>query len=129
MNAGPSYEYHWADGRKIKKPIKLSAPDYISCLFEWVDEKISDEALFPTKDGVPFPKNFKKECSTIMRRLFRVYVLFSRLIVPPFPPANVPDLLYPLSSIFYRCTVLHRILFGLSDMRTFTIPILRSMLR
>ena len=26
MSAGPKYEYHWADGQTVKKPIKCSAP-------------------------------------------------------------------------------------------------------
>ena len=26
MSAGPKYEYHWADGFSVKKPIKCSAP-------------------------------------------------------------------------------------------------------
>ena len=25
MSAGPKYEYHWADGQTVKKPIKCSA--------------------------------------------------------------------------------------------------------
>ena len=29
MSAGPKYEYHWADGQTVKKPIKCSAPKYI----------------------------------------------------------------------------------------------------
>merc|ERR1711907_784447 len=29
MSAGPKYEYWWADGEKIKKPIKCSAPEYM----------------------------------------------------------------------------------------------------
>ena len=28
MNAGPKVEYYWADGTTVKRPIRLSAPDY-----------------------------------------------------------------------------------------------------
>ena len=36
MSAGPKYEYHWADGHHVKKPIKCSAPRYIDYLMSWV---------------------------------------------------------------------------------------------
>ena len=51
MSAGPRYEYHWADGQSIKKPIKCSAPKYIDYLMTWVQEQIDDEVLFPSKIG------------------------------------------------------------------------------
>ncbi|KFQ00180.1 MOB kinase activator 1A, partial [Haliaeetus albicilla] len=60
MSAGPRYEYHWADGTNIKKPIKCSAPKYI------------DYACWCIS-GVPFPKNFMSVAKTILKRLFRVY--------------------------------------------------------
>jgi hypothetical protein len=40
MCAGPQYEYLWADGAKVKTPVKLSAPDYINCLFDWVEDQV-----------------------------------------------------------------------------------------
>ena len=102
MSAGPKYEYHWADGRSVKKPIKCSAPKYIDFLMTWVQDQLDDESLFPSKIGVPFPKDFMligKYCyrsfmlaflkiqrtsnciyfylyftaKTILKRLFRVY--------------------------------------------------------
>jgi len=73
MSAGPKYEYHWADGHQIKKPIKCSAPEYIDFLMSWVQDQLDDEALFPSKIGVPFPKNFLTIAKTIFKRLFRVY--------------------------------------------------------
>ena len=33
------YEYLWADGVKVKKPIKCSAPDYINQLFDWIESQ------------------------------------------------------------------------------------------
>ncbi|KFQ15161.1 MOB kinase activator 1A, partial [Leptosomus discolor] len=56
MSAGPRYEYHWADGTNIKKPIKCSAPKYIDYLMTWVQDQLDDETLLP-----------------ILKRLFRVY--------------------------------------------------------
>ncbi|XP_029194690.1 MOB kinase activator 1B [Acropora muricata] len=73
MSAGPKYEYHWADGTTIKKPIKCSAPKYIDYLMTWVQDQLDDETLFPSKIGVPFPKNFLSIAKTILKRLFRVY--------------------------------------------------------
>ncbi|XP_030573481.1 MOB kinase activator-like 1 isoform X2 [Drosophila novamexicana] len=52
MSAGPKYEYHWADG---------------------LTDQLDDETLFPSKIGVPFPKNFLASAKTILKRLFRVY--------------------------------------------------------
>ncbi|KAF9405920.1 hypothetical protein HW555_013516 [Spodoptera exigua] len=73
MSAGPKYEYHWADGHTVKKPIKCSAPKYIDYLMTWAQDQLDDETLFPSKIGVPFPKNFLPMAKTILKRLFRVY--------------------------------------------------------
>ena len=48
------YEYHWADGTNIKKPIKCSAPKYIDYLMTWVQDQLDDETLFPSKIGIYF---------------------------------------------------------------------------
>lgn len=66
------YEYHWADGSN-KKPIKVSAPDYVDHLFQWVQKQLDDETIFPSKIGVPFPKDFDAIVKNIFKRLFRVY--------------------------------------------------------
>ena len=66
-------QYHWADGNQVKKPIKCSAPKYIDFLMTWVQDQLDDEALFPSKIGVPFPNNFLTNAKTILKRLFRVY--------------------------------------------------------
>ena len=73
MSAGPKYEYHWADGTTVKKPIKCSAPKYIDYLMTWVQEQLDDENIFPSKIGVSFPRNFITTAKTILKRLFRVY--------------------------------------------------------
>jgi len=73
MSAGPKFEYLWADGASVKKPIKCSAPQYIDYLMTWVQDQLDDEALFPSKIGVPFPKNFITIAKTMLKRLFRVY--------------------------------------------------------
>jgi len=73
MNAGSNYEYLWADGVKIKKPIKCNAPEYVDHLMTWVEGQLNDESIFPLQLGTPFPKNFLSIVKTIFKRLFRVY--------------------------------------------------------
>ena len=73
MNAGSKYEYKWADGVKVKKPISCTAPEYIDNLMSWVQDKLEDTTLFPQEPNVPFPKIFRATVKDIFRRLFRVY--------------------------------------------------------
>ncbi|XP_052149932.1 MOB kinase activator-like 1A [Oryza glaberrima] len=73
MSAGPKYEYRWADGVKVKKPVQVSAPKYVEYLMDWVESQLDDEAIFPQKIGAPFPQNFREVIRTIFKRLFRVY--------------------------------------------------------
>lgn len=47
MSGGARFEYLWADGVKYKKPTKLSAPQYVNLLMDWVEEQINNEELFP----------------------------------------------------------------------------------
>jgi len=46
------YEYQWADGTNIKKPIKVSAPEYVEYLMSWVQQQLDDENIFPSKIGI-----------------------------------------------------------------------------
>jgi len=73
MSAGDKYEYLWADGVKVKQPIKVSAPEYCDLLMTWVEEQLNDEKLFPPQQGTPFPKHFQQTVKVIFKRLFRVY--------------------------------------------------------
>jgi hypothetical protein len=38
------YEYLWADGVKVVKPIRLTAPEYINALCDWIESQV---CLFP----------------------------------------------------------------------------------
>ncbi|KAL1527803.1 hypothetical protein AB1Y20_009186 [Prymnesium parvum] len=73
MCAGPKYEYMWADGLTVKKPMAVSAPRYVDFLMTWVQNQLDDEKLFPTQIGVPFPPDFVERVQNIFKRLFRVY--------------------------------------------------------
>lgn len=52
MSAGAKYEYYWADGNKIKTPIKVTAPEYVDYLMTWVDEILTNPSIFPTDFGI-----------------------------------------------------------------------------
>lgn len=81
MSAGQRYEYLWADPTPSTnkssatrgEPLKMSAPEYVDTLMTYIQSRIDDEATFPSKIGVPFPKHFLSVVKTIWRRLFRVY--------------------------------------------------------
>lgn len=38
------YEYLWADGMKIKRPTRMSAPEYINSLFDWIESQVGTAA-------------------------------------------------------------------------------------
>lgn len=46
------YEYRWADGVQIKKPIEVSAPKYVEYLMDWIEGQLDNESLFPQKLGM-----------------------------------------------------------------------------
>ncbi|KAJ5078052.1 mob kinase activator-like 1 [Anaeramoeba ignava] len=71
MSAGKKYEYLWMDNQKYKKPTKLSAPEYITELLDWVQDLLNNEQIFPTADQ--FPEDFFSIISQITKRLFRIY--------------------------------------------------------
>lgn len=73
MTAGNKYEYRWADGVRVKKPIECSAPDYVAYLMDWIERQLDDESIFPQEHGKDFPSNFHHIVSTIFKRIFRVY--------------------------------------------------------
>ncbi|RXM29855.1 MOB kinase activator 3C [Acipenser ruthenus] len=74
MSGGQRYEYRWKDNNLYKKPTKLPALKYMSLLMNWIETLINNEDIFPTRVGVPFPKNFQQVCKKILSRLFRVFV-------------------------------------------------------
>lgn len=46
------YEYRWADGVNIKKPIEVSAPKYVEYLMGWIETQLDDELIFPQNLGI-----------------------------------------------------------------------------
>ncbi|XP_019356907.1 PREDICTED: MOB kinase activator 3C isoform X2 [Crocodylus porosus] len=51
MSGGLKYEYRWQDDNKYKKPTKLSAPQYMCKLMDWIETLINNEDIFPTRIG------------------------------------------------------------------------------
>jgi MOB kinase activator 1 len=122
MSAGPKYEYRWADGVQIKKPLEVSAPKYVEYLMDWIEGQLDDESIFPQKLGAPFPVNFRDVVKTIFKRLFRVYAhiyhshfqkivslkeeahlntCFKHFILFTHVPTLTTDPFYPFSPFFF----------------------------
>lgn len=72
MDAG-EYKYLWMDGIKYKKPTRVSAPEYVDLLMEWIEVQLNDEKIFPLQVGTPFSKDFIQRIRKIYQRLFRIY--------------------------------------------------------
>ncbi|KAF2005197.1 hypothetical protein P154DRAFT_354405 [Amniculicola lignicola CBS 123094] len=73
MKATDEFEYLWQDSETYKKPTKMPAPEYIEHLMAWVQSNIDNEAMFPARNGVPFPKAFPSLIRNMFKRLYRVY--------------------------------------------------------
>eukprot|EP01059_Diplonema_ambulator_P021110 TRINITY_DN3512_c0_g1_i3.p3 TRINITY_DN3512_c0_g1~~TRINITY_DN3512_c0_g1_i3.p3 ORF type:complete len:139 (+),score=32.66 TRINITY_DN3512_c0_g1_i3:561-977(+) len=73
MSSGKRYEYHWRDGDQYTRATRVSAPLYVELLMGWIEKQINDEGTFPTEETNPYPRDFIKIVSNIMKRLFRVY--------------------------------------------------------
>ena len=86
MSAGSRFEYLWADGVAVTKPMKVSAPEYVDFLMTWVEGQINNERLFPTSTATPFPRDFKSIVSNIFKRLFRG--LYSVFTIPHSRPQH-----------------------------------------
>jgi MOB kinase activator 1 len=70
------FEYRWADGKTIKKPIRCSSSEYVDYVMQWVEEQLTNASLFPaegTGTTHEYPANFRSAMKKIVTRLFRVY--------------------------------------------------------
>lgn len=73
MSSGPRFEYYWRDPPEYPKVTKVSAPEYVRLLMEWIERQINDERIFPSEDRNPYPADFFDRVRNIFKRLFRVY--------------------------------------------------------
>ena len=69
------FEYLWADGVTIKKPIRCSSTEYVDYVMTWIEDKINDESVFPVGEDVPFPKNYATITKQIFTRMFRIFAI------------------------------------------------------
>lgn len=67
------YEYLWADGTKVKKPIRVSAPEYVDSLMSWIESQLNNEQIFPLQLGV-----FCKPCLRLLNPTLAVVVTVCR---------------------------------------------------
>lgn len=72
MTAGPKFKYFWVDQRS-KKPVMLSANDYITNVMIWTEEYINNEKYFPCDGNTTYPKDYLSVIQNIFKRLFRIY--------------------------------------------------------
>lgn len=71
----PGFEYSWADGVKIKKPIACSGPEYVDHVMSWVEEISNNDSIFPSSQDTPFPKSFQATIKQIFTRMFRIFAI------------------------------------------------------
>lgn len=70
------FEYRWADGVRIVKPIRCSSTQYVDFVMSWVESQLNDEKVFPVQETHGFPKDFKARYGrNIFRRLFRIFAI------------------------------------------------------
>ncbi|ODV91694.1 hypothetical protein CANCADRAFT_74632 [Tortispora caseinolytica NRRL Y-17796] len=71
MSAGPGLDYLWLDANR--KPIRLPAETYTSYVLTWINNKLNDETLFPTRANMTFPANFPSTLRNIYRQMLRIF--------------------------------------------------------
>jgi MOB kinase activator 1 len=72
----PGFEYRWADGVKVTKPMRCSSPEYVDYVMTWVENQINNEEIFPVQESAPFPDQFEElYVKNVMKRLFRVFAI------------------------------------------------------
>ncbi|ODV83044.1 hypothetical protein CANARDRAFT_30386 [[Candida] arabinofermentans NRRL YB-2248] len=70
MTADPKTEYGWVVPGS--RTVSLPANQYIDYALTWMNNKINDQTIFPTKSGMAFPPSFMKDIKGICRQMFRI---------------------------------------------------------
>ncbi|KAJ1980335.1 Maintenance of ploidy protein mob2 [Dimargaris cristalligena] len=71
MSAGPGVDYTWTDNSQ--RNAKLPASQYTDYVMTWIQNQLDDEAVFPTKAGNAFPRDFAVIVRAIAKQMFRVF--------------------------------------------------------
>lgn len=72
MTAGNKYVFLWSD-EGTKKPVDLSASEYIHHSLDWIQEQLNNQAIFPQTLDQNFPPNYIEVCRVICKRILRVF--------------------------------------------------------
>jgi MOB kinase activator 1 len=68
------FEYRWADAQK--KPVQVSAPEYVDYVLSWVEAQIDDPSIFPVNESESFPASFEQQyIKDMFKRMFRVFAI------------------------------------------------------
>lgn len=79
----PGFQYLWADGTKVRTPIKCSSPEYVDYVMSWIEDQINNEEIFPVQSSAPFPDEFQEVyVANIFKRLFRVFAIIYQCHFP-----------------------------------------------
>lgn len=70
MSGPGNVQFLWHDDKG--KKCKYTAPQYVDYITTYIQKQLSDESLFPTKFGQPFPNCFEATTKKIHRLLFHV---------------------------------------------------------
>ena len=70
MSAPLGNQFYWLDEKG--KKFKYSASQYIDTALTYIAKLISDESLFPTKVGHPFPSHFDPLVKKIYKHMFHI---------------------------------------------------------
>lgn len=70
MLADPKTEYIWV--LPNNKSISLPANQYIDYALNWINNKIDDQTIFPTKASMTFPPSFLNDIKSICKQMFRI---------------------------------------------------------
>ncbi|GME88873.1 unnamed protein product [[Candida] boidinii] len=86
MLADPKTEYIWLlpnnnnnsnnnnnnSNNNNNKSISLPANQYIDYALNWINNKIDDQTIFPTKASMTFPPSFLNDIKSICKQMFRI---------------------------------------------------------
>lgn len=70
MTGPGNVQYCWSEDKG--KKMKESAPQYIDYVTTYIQSVVSDESVFPTKFGQPFPSSFEATVKKIHKYLFHI---------------------------------------------------------
>lgn len=72
MTAGNKYVFLWSD-EETRKPIDISASEYIHLSLDWIQEQVNNQAIFPQTLDQNFPPDYMEHCRVICKRILRVF--------------------------------------------------------